>query len=38
MLRGRAILWIIVRFLLTVYFLVVRSFHGRRRNRPQFPV
>jgi hypothetical protein len=38
MLRGRAILWIAVHFLLTVCFLVVRSLHGRRRNRLQFPV
>uniref|UniRef100_A0ACD5ZJM6 Uncharacterized protein n=1 Tax=Avena sativa TaxID=4498 RepID=A0ACD5ZJM6_AVESA len=37
-LRGRVILRIVVHFLLTVCFLVVRSLLGRRRNRQRFPV
>uniref|UniRef100_A0ACD6ADL7 Uncharacterized protein n=1 Tax=Avena sativa TaxID=4498 RepID=A0ACD6ADL7_AVESA len=37
-LRGRVILRIVVHFLLTVCFLVVRSLLGRRRNRRRFPV
>src|SRR4051812_15571993 len=36
-LRGRVILRIVVHFLLTVCFLVVRSLLGRRRNRHRFP-
>ena len=38
MLRGLVILQIAVHFLLTVFFLVVLSLPGRRRNRLQFPV
>ena len=38
MLRGLVILQIAVHFLLTVFFLVVLSLPGRRRNSLQFPV
>jgi hypothetical protein len=38
MLRGLAILLIVVSFMLTLFFLVVLSLPRRQRNRLQFPV
>ena len=38
MLLGPVILWIVGRFLLTLFFLVIISLPGRRRNVLQFPI